>query len=130
MKILLFAVFILPFITISSYAQDGNKMPEFNLKQYYFVMLTKGENAEKIDSVRLNKLMVGHLNNMKKMAESGKLIIAGPFGDDGYWRGIFIFDVKSNEEVIELLKNDPAIQAGRLSYEIHPWWSEPGNCLK
>ena len=130
MKKLLFAVFIFPFITLSSYAQDENKMPEFNLKQYYFVMLTRGENAEKIDSVRLNKLMVGHLNNMKKMAESGKLIIAGPFGDDGYWRGIFIFDVKSKEEVIELLKNDPAIQAGRLAYEIHPWWSEPGNCLK
>lgn len=68
--------------------------------------------------------------NIHKMAEIGKLKIAGPFGDDGNWRGIFIFDVESEEEVKELIKNDPAIQAGRLSYEIHPWWTEPGSCLK
>jgi hypothetical protein len=64
------------------------------------------------------------------MAKESKLLIAGPFGDDGYWRGIFIFEVKAKEEVVELLKNNPAIQAGRLAYEIHPWWAEPGSCLK
>ena len=64
------------------------------------------------------------------MAKEGKLAIAGPFGDDGDWRGIFIFDVDSEDEVRELLKNDPSIQAGRLSYEIHPWWTEKGSCLK
>jgi len=130
MKKLLLVIFILPLITISASAQDDEKMPEFNTKQYYFVMLTKGDNAEKIDSVKSKRLMIGHLNNIKKMADMGKLLIAGPFGDDGYWRGIFIFDVKTKHEVVELLKNDPAIQAGRLAYEIHPWWSEPGNCLK
>ena len=130
MRKLLFAIFIFPFITVFSFAQDENKMPEFNIKQYYFVMLVKGENADKIDSLKLNQLMIGHLNNIKNMAKEGKLLIAGPFGDNGYWRGIFIFDVKSKEEVVELLKTDPAIQAGRLAYEIHPWWAEPGNCLK
>jgi uncharacterized protein YciI len=130
MRKLLLAVLIFPFIIIPSNAQDENKMPEFNIKQYFFVMLVKGENANKIDSLQLNQLMIGHLNNIKKMAREGKLLIAGPFGDDGYWRGIFIFDAKSKEEVVELLKNDPAIQAGRLAYEIHPWWAEPGSCLK
>ena len=64
------------------------------------------------------------------MAEEGKLQIAGPFGDEGEWRGIFIFDVQTEAEVKELLKNDPAIQSGRLIYEIHPWWSDKGSCLK
>ena len=68
--------------------------------------------------------------NINNMAESGKLQIAGPFGDDGNWRGIFIFDVATEEEVKELLKDDPAIQSGRLAYEIHPWWTMPGGCLK
>jgi uncharacterized protein YciI len=68
--------------------------------------------------------------NINKMAESGKLQIAGPFGDDGNWRGIFIFDVATEEEVKELLKDDPAIQSGRLDYEIHPWWTLQGSCLK
>jgi uncharacterized protein len=130
MRKLLLAFLIFPFIIISSKAQDENKMPEFNIKQYYFVMLVKGENADKIDSLKLNQPMIGHLTNIKKMAKQGRLLIAGPFGDGGYWRGIFIFDVKTKEEVVELLKNDPAIQAGRLAYEIHPWWAEPGSCLK
>jgi uncharacterized protein YciI len=68
--------------------------------------------------------------NINKMAESGKLQIAGPFGDDGNWRGIFIFDVATEEEVKELLKDDPAIQSGRLAFEIHPWWTMSGGCLK
>jgi uncharacterized protein YciI len=116
-------------LSISASAQEeGNKYPD--IKQYYFVMLTRGPNASKIDSLELEKIQAGHMANIHKMAEAGKLQIAGPFGDDGDWRGIFIFNVNSEEEVKELLKNDPAIKAGRLSYEIHPWWSEPGNCLK
>ncbi len=130
MKKILIAVLVLPFFIASTYAQEEEKRPEFNIKQYYFVMLTRGENANKIDSLKLNQLMIGHLNNIKKMVKEGKLLIAGPFGDDGNWRGIFIFDVKTEEEVADLLKNDPAIQAGRLAYEIHPWWAEPGSCLK
>jgi uncharacterized protein YciI len=101
-----------------------------NIKQYYFVMLTRGPNSNKIDSLELEKLQAGHMANIHKTAEQGKLQIAGPFGDDGEWRGIFIFDADSEDEVKDLLKNDPAIQAGRLSYEIHPWWSEKGTCLK
>ena len=129
MQKLAFICLSIIFLSLSASAQDdGTKYP--NIKQYYFVMLTRGSESSKIDSVDLAKLQKGHMANIHKMAEEGKLQIAGPFGDDGNWRGIFIFDVNSEEEVKELLKNDPAIQAGRLSYEIHPWWSEPGNCLK
>ena len=107
--------------------EQENNYP--NIKQYFFVMLTRGPNAANIDSLERAKIQAGHLANIRRMAEAGKLNIAGPFGDDGNWRGIFIFNVQSEEEVKELLKNDPAIQAGRLSYEIHPWWSEKGACL-
>ena len=125
--------FILSFLTLASiltYAQREIEAEGFKLKQYYFVMLTAGPNKEKIDSLKLQKIQAGHLENIRKMAKEGKLAIAGPFGDDGNWRGILIFDVDSEDEVRELLKNDPSIQAGRLSYEIHPWWTEKGSCLK
>jgi len=49
--------------------------------------------------------------------------VAGPFGDEGKWIGLFIFDCETKEEVEKLLKTDPAIAAGRLNYEIHPWWT-------
>jgi uncharacterized protein len=122
--LLLFITFSLSYFT----QQKENKYP--NIKQYYFVILTRGPNSSKINSHELEKIKACHMANIHKMAETGKLQIAGPFGDDGDWRGIFIFDVKSEEEVKGLLKNDPAIQSGRLSYEIHPWWSDKGSCLK
>jgi uncharacterized protein YciI len=120
----------LTFISFDTAAQNklSDEYPE--LKQYYFVMLTKGPNSEKIDSLELEKIQAGHMANIQKMADDGKLKIAGPFGDDGNWRGIFIFEASNEDEVKSLLKNDPAIQAGRLSFEIHPWWTKKGSCLQ
>jgi uncharacterized protein YciI len=121
---------LLIIISAASFGQKEDTVEGPRLKQYYFVMLTAGPNRNNIDSLSLQKIQEGHMANIRKMAEDSKLMIAGPFGDDGNWRGIFIFNVQSEEEVRELLKNDPAIQAGRLSYEIHPWWTVPGGCLK
>lgn len=125
------AVLLSLLIIFSFTTRAQQKKPNYpDIKQYYFVMLTRGPNSSSIDSLELEKIQAGHMANIRRMAEEGKLQVAGPFGDEGNWRGIFIFDVKSEEEVKELLKNDPAIHAGRLSYEIHPWWTEKGTCLK
>lgn len=99
------------------------------LKKYYFVMLKRGPNRGQ-DSATVARLQAGHMANMNRLAEAGKLQVAGPFADDGDWRGIFIFDVATEAEVKELLKDDPAISSGRLSYEIHPWYTEKGTCFK
>jgi uncharacterized protein YciI len=128
-KTLLFVIILLT-IANAFAQQEENKSEEFKIKQYYFVMLVRGPNANEIDSLNLAKIQKGHMTNIRKMGKVGKLKIAGPFGDNGNWRGIFIFDVKTEEEVKELLKNDPAIQSGRLAYEIHPWFTEPGSCLE
>jgi len=122
-------LFLLFFI-VPIYSQDNSGTPNFDLKQYFFVMLTKGENNGKIDSAKSGQLIIAHLNNIKKMQSDGKLDIVGPFGDDGEWRGVFIFNVPEKKDVLELLNNDPAIQAGMFKYEIHPWWSEKGQSLK
>lgn len=92
------------------------------MKQYFFVMLTKGSNRNQ-DSTTAANLQKGHMDNMGKMAKEGKLLVAGPFGDDGDWRGIFILDCATKEEAEALVKADPAVQAGRLGYEIRPWWT-------
>lgn len=101
----------------------------FEMKQYYFVMLTKGERRGEItDTAIINELQRGHLANINRLAEMGKIVVAGPFGDNGNWRGIFIFNCPTEDEVRELLNTDPAIKAGRLAYEIHPWWTAK-NCV-
>lgn len=103
------------------------KEKKYEMKQYWFVMLVKGKKRDEIkDTTFLNKIQQGHLANIGRLAELGKIIIAGPFGDNTDWRGIFIFNAASKEEVKELLQTDPAIKAGRLDYEIHPWWTAKG----
>jgi uncharacterized protein YciI len=105
--------------------------PKYEMKQYWFVMLVKGKDRDKItDTTVLKKLQAGHMENIQRLADLGVLNVAGPFGDDGNWRGLFIFDCKTKEEVEGYLKSDPAIAAGRMDYEIHPWWTAKGTTFK
>lgn len=99
------------------------------MKEYYFVLLTKGENRTQ-DSATAAKIQEAHIANINRLAKEEKLSIAGPFGDDGNWRGIFILNAKSLEEAKQWCETDPAIQAGRLQYEIHPWWGAKGSELE
>ena len=102
---------------------------ENQIRQYYFVMLIKGNNRIH-DSLTAAKIQEGHMANINRLYYEGKLKVAGPFGDDGNWRGIFIFDCATEEEVRKLLDTDPAISAGRLGYEIHPWWTAAAGSFK
>jgi uncharacterized protein YciI len=62
------------------------------------------------------------MENIERMAKEGKLVVAGPFMDEGELRGIYVFNVKTVEEARALTSTDPAIKAGRLSMELHPWY--------
>ena len=64
--------------------------------------------------------------NINKMAATGKLIVAGPFSDDGEMRGVFIFQNTSEEEARIMVDQDPAVKAGRLIVELHPWFAAAG----
>jgi uncharacterized protein YciI len=66
--------------------------------------------------------------NIARMANAGKLLTAGPFMEDSDWRGIFIIKADSREEVEAMVKEDPAIAAGRLTYRLLPWMTEK-NCI-
>ena len=59
------------------------------------------------------------------MADAGKLIVAGPFADGGQLRGIFIFKATA-EEARALASEDPAVKAGRLALDVHPWMVADG----
>lgn len=103
-----------------------NNKVEWEMKQYYFVFLNAVPDRPKIDSAKAMEIQMGHLGNIEKMFNEGKCRLAGPFGDDGDTRGILIMDVASEDEVRELLKNDPAISNGRLSAVIRPWYGPAG----
>ncbi|MBV8389106.1 MAG: hypothetical protein JO080_04830 [Mucilaginibacter sp.] len=94
---------------------------DYGMKQYVMAFLKAGPNRPK-DSVARMKLQMAHLKNITRLANEGKLILAGPFMDDQPIKGIFIFNVTSIEEAKKLTETDPAIQAGSLVMELHPWY--------
>ncbi|MEQ1797037.1 MAG: YciI family protein [Lacibacter sp.] len=116
------------FVSIS-FAQQKTEKMEDQIRQYWFVMLLKGNNRTH-DSTTAAKIQEGHMANITKLYYEGKLKVAGPFGDNGNWLGIFIFDCKTKEEVEQLLKTDPAVSSGRLAYDIRPWWTAPTGNFK
>jgi uncharacterized protein YciI len=60
------------------------------------------------------------------MADTGKLIVAGPFGDSGDFRGVFIFEKVSLDEARAMVAGDPAVKSGRLIVDLHPWFAAAG----
>ncbi len=68
------------------------------------------------------ELQRAHMANIRRMADAGKLVLAGPFLDDGELRGIYVFAVATLDEARALTDSDPAIKAGTLVMELHPWY--------
>lgn len=93
----------------------------YGMRTYVLAYLKAGPNRNQ-DSVEAVRLQRAHLDNISRLAEQGKLVIAGPFLDDGEIRGIYIFAVETIEEAEKLTRTDPAIQAGRLIMDLRPWY--------
>lgn len=94
---------------------------DYGMKQYVMAFLKSGK-VKLEDKKESDRLQMEHMKNIIRMAEEGKLILAGPFMDNQEIRGIYIFDVKTIEEAEELTSTDPAIKAGVLEMELHPWY--------
>ncbi|MEZ5042961.1 MAG: YciI family protein [Saprospiraceae bacterium] len=94
---------------------------DYGMRQYVMAFLKAGPNRSQ-DSLEAAALQRAHLDNIGRLAEAGKLSLAGPFLDDGDIRGIYIFNVTTIEEAKALTETDPAIKAGRLVMELHPWY--------
>lgn len=126
--VLIFAAFFISAnITFARNTNDstGSKV-EWEMKQYFFVFLNAVPERPQIDSAKAMDIQMGHLANIQKMFDEGKCRLAGPFLDNGDTRGILIMDAASEDEVRELLKNDPAITNGRLTAVIRPWYGPAG----
>lgn len=99
------------------------------MRQYVFVMYIKAEGGDDFTEEELAEIQAGHMAHIGKMSAEGNLVIAGPFGDKADWRGILIFNDHDVDRVSELVNQDPAVQAGRLTFEAHPWWAARGSKL-
>jgi len=94
---------------------------DIGMRQYVMAFLKQGPNRDQ-DAATAQALQRAHLDNINRMADAGQLVVGGPFLDGGELAGIYIFNVTTIEEARELTETDPAVQAGRLVMELHPWY--------
>jgi uncharacterized protein YciI len=105
------------------WSEDVMRKPSSPIKltTAYLALLSRGAKWTPEVTPATQEIQKGHMANIYRLAELKKLVVAGPFGDDGQLRGIFVFKVASIDEARALTETDPAVQAGRLALDIHPW---------
>jgi uncharacterized protein YciI len=105
------------------WSEDVMKKPVTPLQftTAYLALLVRGEKWTPEVTPQTEEIQKGHMANIHRLADMKKLVVAGPFGDDGTLRGIFVFRVNSLDEARDLTLTDPAVKAGRLALELHPW---------
>lgn len=95
---------------------------EYGMKSYILVILKTGINKT-TDKEFIDRCFKGHFNNINRLVELKKLIVAGPLGkNENAYRGIFILDTSNLEEAKELLQSDPAINENLLEAELYNWY--------
>ena len=95
---------------------------DYGMKHYVFCILKTGP-SNITDKAKKDSLFAGHMKNINRLAEEGKLAVAGPFmKKDRQYRGIYIFNVATIKEAEELTMTDPAIKAGVFIVELTEWY--------
>lgn len=92
------------------------------MRSYVLVILKTGP-TRMPDGDERKAMFAGHFANMARLAEQGKLVLAGPFSDDQQqWRGLFVFAVADIDEAKALTATDPVIMEGEMLAEFHRWY--------
>lgn len=99
---------------------------EQGMQQYTLVLMKRGEKWDP-GAPEFRELVNQYPALLKKMTSQGKVAVAGPFpfAVSGELRAVAIFRV-SAEQSAKLLQDDPAVKAGLLKLEIHPWITAKG----
>lgn len=128
-KLILSLAFILVAISLSL-AQEkydealANKLgaDEYGMKKYVIAFLYRGDRVSEYSEAERAEFQKGHMANITKLAEEGKMVLAGPFFGNEELRGLFFFSVGSLEEPKVLTESDPAVKAGVLKVELKEWY--------
>jgi uncharacterized protein YciI len=95
---------------------------DYGMKSYVLVILKTGK-KEVQDKPTRDSLFAGHFENISRLVDEGKLIVAGTLAKNvNSYRGIFILNVTTFEEANELLLADPTIKEGILDLELYKWY--------
>ena len=91
---------------------------ERGMRKYILVILRTGPHRVP-DGPARDEMFKGHFANIQRLASAGKLVLAGPFSEKSYWRGMFVFAVDTREEAEQLVATDPVIKNEEMVAEFH-----------
>jgi uncharacterized protein YciI len=96
------------------------------MERYTLVLMKRGDHWNP-DAPEFMEVIKRHHAFVQQMTEQGNLAIAGPFPltDPGELRGVTIFRV-NEAQTAKLAQEDPAVKAGLLKPELHPWATGKG----
>jgi uncharacterized protein YciI len=96
---------------------------ERGMKMYVLCILKTGPKDAEFKGKERDDIFAGHFANIGKLANEGKLAVAGPFEkNDKTYRGLYIFNVATIEEAEKLVVLDPAVKAGIFVPDLTLWY--------
>lgn len=96
---------------------------ERGMRMYVLCILKTGPRDAEITGEQRKQIFAGHFANIGRLADEGKLAVAGPFGkNDKAYRGLYIFNVATIEEAEKLVMLDPAVKAGVFVPDLTLWY--------
>lgn len=96
------------------------------MRNYILVLLKTGPKRVP-DGAARDAMFAAHMANINRLANEGKLIMAGPFvQDDSGWRGLYVFNAESIDEARPWVESDPVIKEGEMVAEYHRWYASAG----
>lgn len=114
-------------LTLAFLAAPASQGPQdHKLTTYYLVVLLKGKAWTAQESPERAKIQEQHISHLTKLGDEGFGLAAGPFGEGGDIRGLLIVAAKSEQHARELEAADPAVKAGRLTFDVLPFMAPEG----
>jgi uncharacterized protein YciI len=91
------------------------------------VVLRRSVDAPELPDDELDALQARHLAYRRELVTRGVIAANGPFDEqsDPSYRGMSIFACDP-AEAARLSDGDPAVVAGRLTYDVMEWWVRAG----
>lgn len=128
-KLILSLAFIFSAVSLSFAQENYNEAlakklgaDEYGMKKYVVAFLYRGDRVSDYSEAERAEIQKGHMANIIKLAEEGKMVLAGPFFGNEELRGLFFFSVESLEEAKVLTESDPAVKAGVLKMDLKEWY--------
>lgn len=100
---------------------------EYGMRPYVLCILKTGPKDLEIKGEKRSEIFRGHMENITRLANEGKIALAGPFGkNDKQYRGLFIYAVDNIADAEKLAATDPVISSGMMVAEYTLWYGSAG----